>query len=155
MTFPSTPEHHADAAGAVAVLLAEAQVAALCAALRPLVAELVAELTAATDREGDERWLTPEQAASRVGVHRRTIYRALTAGVLPGGRVRTANGGTRWRIRVADVDAWVQAKDEPRPVPARPLQRSRTTPKHTGGAGSYRARVRPTVTTNRHGRTTT
>jgi excisionase family DNA binding protein len=136
-----------DATRGAALVLGEAQLAALYAALRPLVAELVAAITVEAN-QGEERWLTPEQAARHVGVHRRTIYRALAAGALRGGRVRTARGGTRWRIRLADVDAWVEAKYAPTPVGMPAAQRSNGVPKRSGAGPSYRARARDTTNSN-------
>jgi len=51
-------------------------------------------------------WLTPEQVAERVGVSRRTVYRALTSGRLDGSK---PTGAGPWRVAPADVDRWVVA----------------------------------------------
>lgn len=63
--------------------------------LRPLVGQLVAAAAADAGMTDDrlfsagdtDPWLTPSAAAERVGVHRRTIYRALATGTLEGGQL--------------------------------------------------------------------
>lgn len=120
--------------------------------LRPLVTRLV--LAAATNgvvvdagplpAPESDPWLTAEEAARRVGVHRRTIYRALAAGVLDGGRIETGSGGCRWRIRASDVDRWVGARANRLVTPVRQPRPSRAAPGPTRQPSSYRTRARRT-----------
>lgn len=118
--------------------------------LRPLVGQLLAaaalDAGMPDDRQlsaGDaDPWLSPGEAAARVGVHRRTIYRALTAGTLEGGQLATGAGACRWRIRASEVDRWAGNRGErftapvPRPT-TRPADAKRTTP-----PDSYRTRLK-------------
>ncbi len=75
------------------------------------------------------RWLTVTELANLLGVHQRTIYRALSSGRLGGVRV-----GAAWRVRREDLETWLGAQDErQQQVPA---------PSRTAvGAGTFRARV--------------
>jgi excisionase family DNA binding protein len=107
------------------------------AALRPRDAQR--ELAAQTD---SDRWLSPADAAERVGVHRRTIYRALAAGTLAGGQLAAGSGACRWRIRAGEVDRWAGARTGRFDTPP-----ERTAPKPrrlaaTSLSSSYRARAK-------------
>lgn len=76
------------------------------------------------------RWLTVTELADLLGVHQRTIYRALSSGRLVGVRV-----GAAWRVRREDLATWLGAQDErkaPVPPPSRPA---------VNAAASFRARV--------------
>ena len=132
----------------------DAVVLALAEALRPVVEEVLSSIASwhATDTEGD-RWLSPAEAARRVGVDRRTIYRALSAGTLRGGRVTTERGCNRWRVRTTDIDAWLDAgantadlRPERLPHELRPGLRAVKPPPPSS---SYRRRVRRTQPTPR------
>lgn len=59
--------------------------------------DLVLGITETTT--GDERWLTPDDAAERLQLHRNSIYEACRAGAL-----RHARIGRRIRIR----EAWLE-----------------------------------------------
>lgn len=48
--------------------------------------------------------LTIDEAASRVGVDRKTAYACLRHGLLPGAKV-----GARWIVLEADLEAWLRA----------------------------------------------
>jgi len=87
----------------------EEVLAALALALRPVLAELLTSAREPSPVDDDGRWLTAGEAARYAGVSRRTIYRALSAGTLRGGRVTTPRGCNRWRLRTADIDAWIDA----------------------------------------------
>jgi excisionase family DNA binding protein len=54
-------------------------------------------------------WLTLDQAAARVQLSARTLRRAIQRGDLRAYRV----GGRIWRLRPADVDAYIEAQLEP------------------------------------------
>lgn len=122
--------------------------AALADELRPLVAELLdpaalnetAQLPAA-ERDVD-RWLTPSEAAARVGVHRRTIYRALAAGTLDGGQLVAGSGACRWRIRTSEVDRWAGARADRFTPPARQPAAPRPSARPANSPDSYRARLK-------------
>lgn len=53
-------------------------------------------------REKENGWLTPLQAARRLGIRRRELYRLLDQGTLPGYRF-----GSVIRVRAADVEAYL------------------------------------------------
>jgi excisionase family DNA binding protein len=55
-----------------------------------------------------EQWLTYEQAATRLGVHKSTIRKAVRLGELPVTRL----GYRLVRIRCHDFDVWVQKAAE-------------------------------------------
>jgi excisionase family DNA binding protein len=57
---------------------------------------------------GTHELLTLEEAAAYLRVHPRTMARLLTERELPGLKV-----GRQWRIRRADLDAWVEAQARP------------------------------------------
>lgn len=122
--------------------------------LRPLVTQLLASAAYdAVARDGrqlpapeSDPWLTADEAAQRVGVHRRTVYRALAAGALNGGQIETGNGACRWRIRASEVDRWVGARQERFEAPLRPARPVRAPAGPTGRQSSYRTRVRRTET---------
>jgi excisionase family DNA binding protein len=50
-------------------------------------------------------FITPEEAAKVLRVNTHTVYRALRAGKLPGGKV-----GAQWRISRADLEAHMRGK---------------------------------------------
>lgn len=51
--------------------------------------------------------MTPEEAARYLRVHPQTVYRRLRAGMLPGAKV-----GDQWRIRKADLDAYLKGRTQ-------------------------------------------
>jgi excisionase family DNA binding protein len=53
----------------------------------------------------DKEMITPEEAAEILRVNTHTVYRALRAGKLPGGKV-----GNQWRIRKADLDEHLKGR---------------------------------------------
>ena len=55
----------------------------------------------------DEKLLTPSEAAERLGLSPVTIGHMLRAGTLPGQKV-----GHLWRVRGADLDAYIVAGSE-------------------------------------------
>ena len=55
----------------------------------------------------DERLLTPDEVADRLGLSPLTVGHMLRAGTLPGLKV-----GHLWRVRVADLDAYIIEKSE-------------------------------------------
>lgn len=129
----------------LAQLLAE-----LANELRPLVGRLLAnaalDAVAAEERQlpapDSDPWLTADEAAQRVGVHRRTVYRALAAGTLNGGQIETGSGACRWRVRASEVDRWVGVRQERFEIPARPTGPARGSASPAARDSSYRTRVR-------------
>jgi excisionase family DNA binding protein len=68
------------------------------------------------DRREDPAFLTIAEAAERLRLCERTVRRAIDNGNLRAARVR----GTRsdrgvWRIRAADLEAWIWEDPEPGP----------------------------------------
>ncbi len=57
-----------------------------------------------TGEQEQDPWLTYEQAAQRLGVHKSTIRKAVRSGALPVTRM----GYRLVRIRCSDFDVWVQ-----------------------------------------------
>lgn len=55
----------------------------------------------------DERLLTPHEVAERLALSPVTVAHMLRAGTLPGQKV-----GHLWRIRVADLDAYIRDGSE-------------------------------------------
>ena len=55
----------------------------------------------------DEKLLTPPEVAERLGLSPVTIGHMLRAGTLPGMKV-----GVLWRVRAADLDAYIVAGSE-------------------------------------------
>lgn len=55
----------------------------------------------------DERLLTPDEVAERLGLSPITVGHMLRAGKLPGFKL-----GYLWRIRVAELDAYIVDKSE-------------------------------------------
>jgi excisionase family DNA binding protein len=86
-------------------------------ALDELAAALAPRLTATQPAPNGA--LTTSQAAMHVGVHERTVRRALAAGTLSG---HTVAG--RWRIAPADLATWIAAG-----------ARTSQAPTHTAGRG--------------------
>ena len=56
-----------------------------------------------------EVWLTPDEAAAHLRVHRGTVYRLVSSGVLPAHRIDRAI-----RIDAAELDWWLRAGPEER-----------------------------------------
>lgn len=118
--------------------------------LRPLVGQLL--VAAAADARADDShrlpvadadpWLTTAEVARRVGVHRRTIYRALAAGALHGGQLESGGGACRWRIHATEADRWAGARDERFVAPMSRPNAPRTDLARTNQPDSYRARVK-------------
>jgi excisionase family DNA binding protein len=71
----------------------------------------------------DRNLLTPGDVQQKLRVNVRTLYRLMRAGILPALRV-----GRQWRVRRADLDAWLRPKQ-----PAPPWDRSG--PDDTRGQG--------------------
>lgn len=114
--------------GASVAAIADAVLAVVDDDLRAIAAAHVqAEIARIGGADTSPQWLSAGDVARKLGVHQRTIYRALSDRRLTGVRV-----GSTWRIRPQDVDVWL-AKPEP-PVPT-PIVRSATT------AISFRSRV--------------
>lgn len=97
-----------------------ASVEAIAEAVLVLVDQDLHDLAAAridealSRRGGDpETWLSVGEVAEVLGVHQRTIYRALSTGRLAGVRV-----GSHWRVRRADMDEWLRQQNQRRPLPA-------------------------------------
>ena len=55
--------------------------------------------------------LTPEEVAEYVRVNPQTIYRLLRSGRLPGAKI-----GHQWRVRKADLDAYLHGQAGAAPV---------------------------------------
>ena len=55
----------------------------------------------------DEKLLTPNEVAERLGLSPVTVGHMLRAGTLPGQKV-----GVLWRVREADLDAYIVAGSE-------------------------------------------
>jgi len=51
-----------------------------------------------------EPWVSVDDVARHLGIARDTVYRWIEARALPGHRV-----GRRWRFKLTQVDAWVEA----------------------------------------------
>src|SRR3954470_15887719 len=84
--------------------LSSDQITQLATAVLALVRERVdAQIRAAERDKDDECWWSVAEVAARVGLSRRTVYRALASGALVGERV-----GSCWRIRPAAVTDWVR-----------------------------------------------
>lgn len=83
--------------------------------------ELRAALRDALDADAQAvaEWLSPEDVAERVGVSRRTVYRALNAGHLEGRRA-----GARWRVPSSALSVW-PPPDARADTPTTPARRSR------------------------------
>lgn len=79
-------------------------------------------------------WMSVGELADLLGVHQRTIYRALSSGRLVGVRV-----GAAWRVRREDLETWLGTQDE-RQQQVPPASRTAV------GAGSFRARVQTRAT---------
>jgi excisionase family DNA binding protein len=101
-------------------------------------AELLEALGLANDDRRPDEFLSPEQVAARVGVHRRTVYRALQAGQIPGARRAGSEGDEsrrRWRIPTTALASW-----PPAPSTSRPRPRAAASPSRAAQRGSLRAR---------------
>lgn len=93
-------------------------------------AHLDAELARRATGGAATEWLSVNEVAALLGVHTRTIYRALTDGRLAGTRV-----GAAWRVRRDDLDTWLSEPRERRP---RAVTGARRPPAPTD---SFRARA--------------
>ena len=62
--------------------------------------------------------LSPEDVATRCGLSRRAVYRAIERGELPASRLCS-----RLRVRPEDLDAWIAGKrvEPPEPIPLPPV----------------------------------
>lgn len=112
----------------------------LAAAVERRVLDHLAAAAAHDEAATTEHWITVAETARRVGVHPRTVYRALVSGALAGERV-----GSRWRIRPAAVEAWLQPPElatvrQPAPHAHRSTARPRPAAQPASG-GSFRARA--------------
>src|SRR3954462_1043262 len=115
--------------------LSPAQLGDIAAAVADLldghVAARVEAALVGTRRDDRERLLSVAEVAERVGVSRRTVYRALSVGALAG-----ELAGSRWRVRPDAIAAWLRAapRGEPRPraavslAPTRAASRPATAP---------------------------
>ncbi len=75
----------------------------------------------------DPLLLTPEEAATVLGLGRTTIYALMKAGDL-----RPVHIGRSCRISRAELERYVRGLEAPRPVPPRPPRRNRTTTDQRG-----------------------
>ncbi len=94
------------------------------------VAHVNAELARRAGGQPRPGLLSVGELAVLLGVHQRTIYRALSSGRLTGVRV-----GAAWRVRHEDLEAWLSEQDKRRPLPP-PGPRRPDAP-----AQSFRARL--------------
>lgn len=62
-----------------------------------------------TQMSAVEQWLTPDEVAERLKLHRGTVYRLVSSGVLPAHRIDRAI-----RIDAAELDWWLRARPEER-----------------------------------------
>jgi excisionase family DNA binding protein len=107
-----------------AALLAELDDSAL--------AELADRLRPYLDRKAGDNLLTPAQAASRLGVHTKTITRAAAAGRIPGA-IRV---GRAWRFRPDGLSL-----TPPTGVPPAPEKPARPRPVAGGAVDAIRGRL--------------
>ena len=56
-----------------------------------------------------EQWLTPDEVAERLKLHRGTVYRLVSRGVLPAHRIDRAI-----RIDAVELDQWLRSEPEER-----------------------------------------
>ena len=104
-----------NAADGVALEVSASSVAAIAEAVLAIVDDDLHELATAhvdaelTRRENGPRagWFSVGELAALLGVHQRTVYRALTSGRLVGVRV-----GAAWRVRPEDLEAWLEAQTQ-------------------------------------------
>ncbi|HEX7086517.1 MAG TPA: response regulator [Vicinamibacterales bacterium] len=69
----------------------------------------------------DDTYLTTEEVIDYLHVNLRTVYRLIKAGTLPAVRV-----GRQWRVRKADLDAWLESRGTVRR--SRPASTATTAP---------------------------
>lgn len=88
-------------------------------------------------RRGGEGALTIDEAASLVGVNRKTAYACLRHGLLPGAKV-----GARWIVLRADLETWLREGGRAELEAARALLASArpARPAHRPGGRPGRAR---------------
>ncbi len=72
----------------------------------------------------DDTYLTTEEVIDYLHVNLRTVYRLIKAGTLPAVRV-----GRQWRVRKADLDAWLESRGTVRR--SRPVSAAATVPAGT------------------------
>jgi len=133
----------------LSVALSAAQVESIAAAVLALVdAELDERVATRLGQvlvggPSDDVWSSVTDVAARLGVHPRTVYRALRAGRLQGDRV-----GSRWRVKPDALADWLAkasaARREPAPRPT-PIAAARLEPRRPSAGESqtsFRARAR-------------
>jgi excisionase family DNA binding protein len=68
-----------------------------------------------------ESIITPQQAATILVTNRRTVTRLCATGKLPAKNIGTGNRNAIWRIRMADLQAFMQPDNTPTaPAPRTP-----------------------------------
>ena len=84
--------------------------------------------------ETDPQLLTVVDAAYRLKVSTKTVYRALMDGTLTGSKL-----GSVWRIRACDLEAWIDGgRERVRPASHRPAEVSPLPPARVGSPESLR-----------------
>jgi excisionase family DNA binding protein len=120
--------------------LSPAQLGEIAAAVAELLdGHVSARVEAALGRtrsEDGERLLSVTEVAERVGVSRRTVYRALSGGALVGELV-----GSRWRVRPDAVASWL------RPPPRAPLSLQAAVSRGTSRSAAARSAGGPSART--------
>lgn len=79
-------------------------------------------MTSEHGHKNEHHFLTPEAAAKHVGVSRPTINRALQNHSLKAHR----DNRNRWKITLADLDAWADQRKTVQPAHERPVTTNRT-----------------------------
>jgi excisionase family DNA binding protein len=67
-------------------------------------------------------WLTPDEVAERLKLHRGTVYRLIAGGILPAVRIERA-----LRVSSVELDEWLRSEPEQRGTTrrfTRPVRRS-------------------------------
>ena len=120
--------------------LSPAQLGEIAAAVADLldghVSARVEAALVGTRSEDGERLLSVTEVAERVGVSRRTVYRALSGGALVGELV-----GSRWRVRPDAVASWL------RPAPRAPLSLQAAVSRGTSRGAAARSAGAPSART--------
>ena len=120
--------------------LSPAQLGDIAAAVADLldghVSARVEAALVGTRSEDGERLLSVTEVAERVGVRRRTVYRALSGGALVGELV-----GSRWRVRPDAVASWL------RPAPRAPRSLQAAVSRGTSGSAAARSAGAPSART--------
>ena len=124
----------------------------LPAALVETIARRAAEILTEADPPRGQSYLTVNEAASRLGVHRNTIRRAIKDGRLAAGRVGTRGA---WRIETNALDRLIGSSPGRRTdAEAMRAARRRRTPIATTTSFSARARAENKVEPRRQTRST-